>query len=327
MNNINILFLSAGRRVELIEHFRKAKEELNIDGKLVAVDLQSDAPAIFFADEYSKIKPIKDEGYIDDLIRICKEKSINLVIPTIDTELKVLSQYKGMIEEETGAKIMVSDEHVISIIRDKFKTAEFLESHGFKTPRIITEEDLEGKDYSFPMFIKPSDGSSSVSNFKINNEKELDFFKEYVPNPMIQEFVDGEEYCVDIFTDFEGNPITIVPKLRVASRTGEITKGKIVKDKRIVDTMKKLVEVLKPLGEINVDCMVSKDSITIIEINGRFAGGAPMSFKSGADSPKNLLRLLKGEKLQYNEDYKDNFTVLRYDYAICIDENGSVVNL
>lgn len=325
MTNINTLFLSAGRRVELVKSFKTAMKEIGITGSIIAVDLQKDAPALFFADERLSIRPIKEDGYIDDIIDICNRKDINLIIPTIDTELEILSKNKNYIEKNTNAKIMVSDERVINIIRNKFKTYEFLKSNGFNTPKVITEEDLIDKNYKFPLFIKPLNGSSSISNFKINNEHELNFFKQYVPNPIIQEFAEGEEYCVDIFTDFDSNPITIVPKLRTASRTGEISKGKIIKDKNIIELMKRLVDILKPIGEINVDCMVSNQGISIIEINGRFAGGAPMSFKAGANSPLNLYKLIMGEKLEYNEDYKDEFTVLRFDESVSIDKSGNVI--
>lgn len=318
MKQTNILFLSAGRRVELVKAFRKAMETSNTNGKIIAVDLQDTAPALYFADEFLQIRRVTEDGYIDDLIKICKEKNISLIIPTIDTELYILSQNKEKIENDTGAKIMVSDKNVISIIRDKFKTHDFLKENGFKTPRVITENDIDNKNYSFPLFIKPLDGSSSMNNFKVNNEEELNFFRKYVNKPIIQEFAEGQEYCVDIFTDFDGNPITIVPKLRVAARAGEIMKGKIVKEQRIINYMKKLVEVIKPIGEINVDCMVSENEISIIEINGRFAGGSPMSFEAGANSPLNLIRLLNGEKLTYNEDYQDGMLAFRFDDCVYI---------
>ena len=146
------------------------------------------------------------------------------------------------------------------------------------------------------------------------------FFKDYVPNPMIQEFADGQEYCVDVFSDFNSKIITTVPKLRLAHRSGEITKSKIVIDKENIELSKRLVKVLKPKGEINFDCIKTKDSIKIIEINGRFAGGAPISFKAGANSPKNLYKLLLGETLKYNENYTDGMIALRFDDAIFLNQ-------
>lgn len=318
MNEINILFLSVGRRVELVKAFRKAMHISKTKGRLIAVDLQDTAPALYFADEFFKIRRVTEDGYIEELIQICKDKNISLIIPTIDTELYLLSENKETVEKETGAKIMVSDKELIRIIRDKFKTHDFLRKYGFDTPRVITDEDINNKNYSFPLFIKPLDGSSSINNFKINNEEELKFFKKYVNKPIIQEFAEGKEYCIDIFTDFKGNPITIVPKLRLASRSGEIMKGKIVKDERIINYIKKLVKVIKPIGEINVDCMVTDEKISIIEINGRFAGGSPMSFEAGANSPLNLIKLLNGEELSYNEDYQEGMMAFRFDDCVYI---------
>lgn len=320
MREINILFSSAGRRVELINSFKKARDNMNINGKFIGIDIDEFAPALNFVDKKYIVPRLNSSEFIPTIIEICKKENISLIIPTIDTELEIYSKYKELIEKETNAKIMVSDIDVISTVRDKVKTYEFLKNEGFDVPKLITEDDIKNKNYTFPLFIKPLDGSSSINAFKIENEKELMFFKDYIPNPIIQEFADGQEYCVDVFSDFESNIVTTVPKLRLAHRSGEITKSKIVKDKEIIELSKRLVKVLKPKGEINFDCIKTKDSIKIIEINGRFAGGAPISFKAGANSPKNLYKLLLGETLKYNENYTDGMIALRFDDAIFLNK-------
>lgn len=316
MKEINILFSSVGRRVELVKAFRDASKELDVKSKLVGVDMDELAPALRFVDSMYKVPRLNSEDFIPTIIDICKKEKINLIVPTLDTELLLYAQNKKIIEEKSGAKVMVSDEKVISIIRNKVKTYEFLRENGFNVPKLITEIEIKNNDYEFPLFIKPLDGSSSINNFKINNEKELKFFKEYVPNPMIQEFVAGQEYCVDVFSDFEGNAITVVPKARLAHRGGEITKAKVIKDRELIEIGKKIVDILKPVGEINFDCIKTDNGISIIEINGRFAGGSPISFKAGANSPKNLYKYLLGEKLNYNQNYEDGFIALRFDDAV-----------
>lgn len=320
MRDINILFSSAGRRVELINSFRKAKENMNIKGNFIGIDIDELAPALNFVDKKYIVPRLNSSEFIPTIIDICKKENIALIIPTIDTELEVYSKNKALIEKETNTKVMVSDIDVISKVRDKIATYNFLRREGFDVPRLITEQDIDNKNYTFPLFIKPLDGSSSINAFKIENEKELIFFKDYVPNSMIQEFADGQEYCVDVFSDFNSNIITAVPKLRLAHRSGEITKSKIVKDREIIELSKRLVEVLKPKGEINFDCIKTKDSIKIIEINGRFAGGAPISFKAGANSPENLYKILLGETLEYNENYNDGMIALRFDDAIFLNQ-------
>ncbi|MDP0507289.1 MAG: ATP-grasp domain-containing protein [Fusobacterium sp. JB019] len=316
MEEINVLFSSVGRRVELVNYFRRASKKLNIKSKLIGIDNNETAPGLRFVDNYYLVPKVTDSNFISKVIKICKKENISMIIPTIDPELILYSENKEKIFKESGAKVIVSDLNSIKIMRDKIKTEIFLKEKGFKVPKTITKEDIKNKNYNFPLFIKPLNGSSSFNNFKINSEKELEFFKNYVPNPLIQEFIDGTEYCVDVFNDLDSNIITAVPKNRLAFREGEITKGRIEKDKKIIEISKNLMKVLPSIGEINFDCMKKDGEIYILEINGRFAGGAPMSFESGADSPMNLYKIFSGEKLEYNENYKDNMLSLRFDTAI-----------
>ncbi|MBR0492084.1 MAG: ATP-grasp domain-containing protein [Clostridia bacterium] len=326
MEDKNILILSAGRRVELIKCFKDAAKKLGITSKIVAADLMNNAPALYFADKKYQIPRIGTDNYIDSIIEICNEENIHLIVPTIDTELLILSQEKQKIEESTQAKVLVSDESVIKICRDKINTQRFFEENGFGVPVQIKEEDIKNENVEFPVFIKPLNGSSSINTFKVNNIDELKFFYNYVKEPIVQEFMEGEEYTVDCFLDFNSNIITIVPRKRIATRSGEIIKGKILKDQEIINDIRKVLEVLKPIGQITIQCMKTKEGIKYIEINPRFGGGAPMSIKAGANSCKNLYKLLNGEKLDFNEDYRENISFFRFDDAIMVDENMELIN-
>ena len=317
----NVMILSAGRRVELVKRFKRAAKELKIDSKIIGVDINNLAPALYFCDAKEIIPMINEENYLDTLLNICKKYDIKLVVPTIDTELLKISENIDKFEK-IGVKVNISTSDVIRICRNKKNTAKWLEENGFNSPRMITDEDLSNNNYEFPLFIKPLDGSSSINAFKIENKKELDFFKDYVPNPIIQEMVFGTEYTIDVFCDFNGQLITVVPRKRLAVRSGEILKGIIDKDRVIIDEIKRIISKLKPYGHITVQCIKSENNVVnILEINPRFGGGAPMSIDAGADSPKNLYRILMGEKLEYNEDYKDKLYFSRFDDAIMIDEN------
>ena len=310
MKAYNILVLNAGRRVELIQCFQKAAKKLNIKSNIIAGDCSSTAPAIYFADRYYIFPRISEPNYIDSLIDVCTKENIALVVPTIDTDLLLLSENKAYIESRTKARVLISNKEVVEICRDKTKTHKFLENDNFKVPKMYTLKELQ-KDIKFPLFIKPRSGSSSINAFRVNNEKELNLYLHIVNDPIVQEFIDGEEISVDVFLDFDSNVITIVPRLRIATRGGEISKGKIIKDREIINDVKRLMQALKPIGQITIQLMRTKKGITYIEINPRFGGGAPMSIQCGADSCENLYRLLMGEKLYYNENYRDNIMFLR----------------
>lgn len=90
MNTIKILFTGVGRRVELIQAFRQAANKENIELKIYGADISSSAPALAFCDYIRITSHMMSEGYIDELIEICRRDQIDLVIPTIDTDLLVL---------------------------------------------------------------------------------------------------------------------------------------------------------------------------------------------------------------------------------------------
>lgn len=318
MKKINILFLSSGNRVELIKEFNKAKKELNINGEIHTLDLDEYAATLYFSDKKGKISPIGSENYIKDLKSYCIKNKISLIIPLIEKELEILSKFKDEIERETNCKVLVSDENVIEIARNKYKTEKFLKENGFNTPKIISDLDIENKNYKFPLFIKPFNGSGSIENFKINNDEELSFFRKYVTNPIIQEFIEGQEYCIDVFSDFDKNIITIVTKERIEHSSGSISKARVVKDDDILLEIKKLVSILGSVGEINIDCIKKGKKVYIIEINARFPGGPPLSFRAGANSAKNIYRILSGEKLEYIKDYEYGLKVIRFNDSIFI---------
>ncbi|MGU9332073.1 ATP-grasp domain-containing protein [Clostridium perfringens] len=323
--NINVLILSAGRRVELVKCFKNAAKELGVNSTVITADLSDSAPASYFSDKNYKVPRVTTSEYIDSVIEICNQEEVKLVVPTIDTELLTLAKNRERLENETQAKILISNEEVIKICRDKITTSEFFKKNGFGVPNEIKDEDLENENYEFPLFIKPIDGSSSVNTFKVNNKKELDFFREYVDKPIIQSFISGIEYTVDVFLDFDSNIKTIVPRERIATRSGEISKGRIVKNLNVIEEVRKVMEVLKPIGHITVQCIETKEGIKFIEINPRFGGGAPMSIKAGADSPKSLYKLLRGEDVEYTENFDYGLLVLRFDDAIFINKNGELV--
>lgn len=318
---INVLILSAGRRVELINCFKRAKERLKIKGSIVAADASELAPALYFADINEIVPRISDnDGYIKAIVNICRNFNISLIVPTIDTELLLLSERKAEIEE-TGAKVLISDERVTKICRDKKNTQEFLEQNGFLVPHMLGEEELKKPEkLSYPLFIKPRDGSSSINAFQVHNAEELGMYLKLIENPIVQEYIEGTEYTIDAFLDFESNLITAVPRVRIATRSGEIAKGVIKKDREIIEDIRKLMDKLRPIGHITVQCKKTKRGIEYIEINPRFGGGAPMSIMAGADSCENLYRLLRGEKLKYTEKYRENLTFLRFDQSIMLNE-------
>lgn len=311
---MKILFTSVGRRVELMQAFKNAAKNLKENLEIYGADITDSAPALYFCDHKVVVPKIKDENYIPTLIKVCKEEKIDALIPTIDTDLLLLSQHKNDFE---NTKVIISDEDKVAICRNKKNTADYFNSVGLNSPHPV--DDYKNYNDGFPAFIKPKDGSSSIFAYKVENEQELIAYAHQVPNYIVQPFINGTEYTVDIFCDFEGNPIYITPRIRLAVRSGEVLKTEIRQDDSIINEIKELVKDYKPCGQITVQLI--KDSKTnknyYIEINPRFGGGAPLSIKAGADSAEALLRLLNGERLSYQDKKAEDGAIFsRFDQSV-----------
>jgi carbamoyl-phosphate synthase large subunit len=216
-------------------------------------------------------------------------------------------------------KIIISSFDKVQLCRDKRLTAAYFHSIGLLSP--LPVDDWKEYNEGYPAFIKPKDGSSSIFAYKVENENELKAYAGQVPEYIIQPFIDGTEYTIDIFCDFEGNPIFITPRIRLAVRAGEVLKTEIAQDEKIISEIKQLIAEYKPCGQITVQLIREKNTGDdyYIEINPRFGGGSPLSIKAGADSAEAIIRLLNGEKLSYIENAAENGAVYsRFDQSIRI---------
>lgn len=317
---MKILFTSVGRRVELMQAFRNAADELKLDLQIIGADITESAPALFFCDESRIVCRIREKEYIPQLLKICEEDQIDCLIPTIDTDLLLLAENKHRFEA-VGTKVLVSAVDKVRLCRDKRFTADYFNSLGLRSPKPV--DDVEKYDMGFPAFIKPKDGSSSIDAYKVENEKDLRTYAAKISDYIIQPFIAGREFTIDIFCDYDGKPVLITPRERLAVRAGEVLKTRICQDDQMIREMQTLVQDYRPCGQITVQLI--REEMTgedyYIEINPRFGGGAPLSIKAGADSAKAVLLMLAGETLNYEEKAaRDGAVYSRFDQSICINE-------
>ena len=317
MKEIHILVTGVGRRIELLQAFRQAALRLNINLKIYGADVSGTAPALEYCDYTRKVCSMRDSRYIQELVDICKKDKINLAMPTIDTDLLMLSRSVEVFES-IGTKVLISKLDKILICRDKNNTGKFFESCGLKAPKTYNNY----KEYfgPYPCFIKPKDGSSSINAFKVEDEEELSVYAGQIEDYIIQPFISGREFTIDIFCDFDGNPIYITPRERIQVRAGEVLKTQIYMDDTMINEAKVLCKAFKPCGPMTVQLIQDKNTGEnyYIEINPRYGGGAPLSMKSGARSAEALLRLLCGERVEYQRNSSCNGAIYsRFDQSVC----------
>ncbi len=315
---LTLVFTCVGRRIELLQAFRAAARRLGQDLRIVAVDSDPTAPGLLCADEPCLAPRADQPGYLATLLRAAS--GAQALIPTTDTDLQIISENRAQFTE-AGCAALIADPEIIEICRNKLLTYDFLRRNGIDTPRTYTPDQLRAAQPPppFPLFSKPLRGSASQRVNAINDALDLDYFLRRYDDLIVQEFVAGQEYTLDVYVGLDGIVRCVVPRARWQVRTGEVCKGVVVKDLAIMEAGRRVVEALarSPRGLVTLQCIVTPERrIRFIEINPRFGGGAPMSIAAGADYPAWLIQELRGEQPAIAFDgFRHGLCMLRYDWS------------
>jgi carbamoyl-phosphate synthase large subunit len=324
-NTFGILFTCIGRRVSLLNSFRRAAKQLKINASFFGTDTTPLSSALQLCDKRFLVKPTTHPRYISELLSIVKTNRVKLLVPTVDLDLKILAKNKPRFAA-VGCNVLVSSPHVVGICQDKRQTYRFLCKNGFDTPVTTSiAAALSKKKFNWPCFIKPWDGYASRGNAVVNNRKEMLLFAGRIPNAICQEFIRGAEHTCDVYVGFDMKVRCVVPRRRIEIRSGEISKGQVVKHPHIMGEAARLVETLGAgPGVITLQLFLTENGgVKFIEINPRFGGGVPLSIKAGANFPKWILQELLGRKPNIRFDgFRDNLIMLRYDSEVWLEDSN-----
>lgn len=321
MKNHNILITSAGRRVELVQAFQNALKAHIPDAQVFTADLYPDfSSACQISDKSFKVPKVESNDFISSLIQICKDNEVALVVPTIDTELIKLAENKSLFFEN-GITPIVSSVDLISICRDKRKSGELFLKNDVDTPKIYPKNKIE-----YPCFCKPYDGSSSVGAKILHSPDMLDEQTILNKKNIFMELI-GPEYCeytVDAYYDRQSKLRCLVPRERIAVRSGEVSKGITRKDFVYDYLLDRLTFLAGAKGCITIQVFgnIHTKDVKGLEINARFGGGFPLSHSAGADYPDWLIReYLFNETIAFSDKWAKNLLMLRYDAKVLVSHD------
>ncbi len=318
----NLLLSCAGRRVELLRIWEKTFSDLNLDAEVVATDAQPFAPAFALARRQAIVPRVTHPEFIPRMLQICNIHHIRWIIPTIDTELPILARERDKFEA-AGVHIMVSSPETIAIGADKRRTHEWFVAHDFPTfEQCSIDEALACKDWKYPCFAKPADGSRSVGAARIESREALEIRKNSGnhDNDVIESLGIGLEVTVDAYVSVKtGKCLCVVPRRRLEVRDGEVSKAKTIDAPEIVETVRRVAETLP--GACGTICIQlfwdpTTHQVQLMEINPRFGGGYPLSDAAGAHFARWFIEEELDLPSTANENWMRDLVMLRYDQSV-----------
>lgn len=313
----DILILSAGRRVSLTRLFRQAAAPHNLT--VATADMR---PAMSSACQDSRdwveLPHVRDADYAQRLENYCRSAGVQLVVPTIDTELPLLASLKARFAA-FGCTLAVSDLALVEHCADKRMTGALFEPLGLKMPRRMEIDAL-----SYPLIIKPYDGSLSAGISVLREPTELT--QSHLENPrnmfcQYLEHTEHDEFTCDAYFDRTNHIRSVVPRLRLEVRGGEVSKGQTVRNDIVPFLTEHLAHLTGAVGCLTIQIMRHRETGEkyLIEVNARFGGGYPLTARSGANYHQWLIEeYVLNRPIGDYAGWQDRLMMLRYDAEIFV---------
>lgn len=267
---MNILITAVGGPSGIC--FAKSLSEIK-DVRLIGTSAEEDTIGKPLVHAFHIVPFATDPAYLDTLKRIIKDEHVNFIIPTVDEEMRLLSEHS----EHLGCKVLVSPFETVLYTSDKGKMYEIAAEY---LPARYTKSAAP----SFTVFAKPKIGRGGKGAFVVKTADELS----RVPDEgyVIQELLETPEVSVDAMFDFEGNLVVAVPRVRSTIDQGISVTGTVFHDDSLLRIIRAITSRLRFVGPVNFQFMRGAEEYKLTEINARGSGGMGITIHSGADIPK-----------------------------------------
>jgi len=256
------VFISESGGAAAVCAIKSFRELNNFPIRIVSADIDNYAVGRNLSDEFYVCPKASDNAvdYLKWLNDLITNKSIDLILPTGEYDLRLLSLYKNTWDK---TKIYVSPEKSINICQNKLLFYNTLKNN-FNLP-LTLEGDL---------FQKPRRSAGSRGIKLISNDG----------NNIIQEYLPGKEYTVDVFCDENSESMGTVVRERVVIKSGISTQNKVCNFEKS-DLIRISEEICVFLGLIGPVCIQFKQDINgiekVVEVNPRLGGSSIVSTLAG----------------------------------------------
>ena len=251
-------------------------------------------------DKFVRVPRIRDDGYVDALVGICLEEKVDVLIPNHTEELDLLDAARREFEA-VGTRLLITGGKR-RIANDKIRWMKFFADTPVHVPlsfhvRNVDEVELAvNATPGTPFCIKRRGGCGGRGLYLVNHSHYQAGEKSGVPfaSPemlreafeggeelLLQEYLTGDEYTVDLLMD-HGEPLCGVTKLNSVMRGGIAMVSEVVRNEAVTSMCIEAAKLLQMDGNVGFDLIVTGDGQPhLIDINPRRTATISLARKAG----------------------------------------------
>jgi carbamoyl-phosphate synthase large subunit len=240
--------------------------------------------------------------FAEVLLARCLKMGADVVIPTVDSELRPLAAARAAFAR-AGVQLMLAPERALALTLDKLALARACAAV-VRVPRTEPlSEDVSPDSWTYPVIVKPRSGSGSRDITAVMSAEEL---KNLAPSAdfIVQEYLPGEEYSIDVLADNDGRVVAGVPRVRARVDSGVSVAGRTLHDRELEQFGAAVATAVGLTFIANVQ--VRRDAAgrpALLEVNPRAPGSLSLTVASGVDMPRMALDAMRGHPLPEHAEF------------------------
>jgi len=294
----------------------RALRRSSVPTGLIGLDANAWSAGLYQCDAHVVIPPVAEgEAYIGALERAIRDYHIDALIPGTDTELYAIACARERFAA-LGCRAISSTPDFVRMARDKLATCTALVSRGIAFARTMTwrETVWSARSMSFPVIVKPKDGSGSTGvkvlfdaeGLRCHQFSDEDIVQEYlVPKswgvPEARRFDamkqgrlrQEDEVSVQGLVAADGSLVGIYASINEL-RDGVPMRISPTLDPDILDFARRVFAVCANMGHVgpcNLQGRMTGDGLVLYEVNPRFTGITAVRAATGFNECEAALRL------------------------------------
>jgi carbamoyl-phosphate synthase large subunit len=276
--------------------------------QLIAADMDPWAAGLYLTGERTLVPAGAAPEFTAVLLDRCRALGVDVVLPTVDAELLPLARAREEFAA-AGVALLLAPAAALDVILDKLTLAEHC-AGVVAVPRTeLFGPSLDPASWTYPAVVKPRRGSGSRGVIIVDSAAELAAL-DRSPSLIVQDFLPGEEYSVDVLADAAGQVIASVPRLRARVDSGVSVGGRTVHDAEVERFGRVVARATGVTFVANVQCRRDVDGVpALLEVNPRMPGTLGLTIASGVDMPRLALAALLGRPVPAHVDFCERAVV------------------
>ena len=278
------------------------------DLTVYAADMDGWASGLYLvpAAQRRLVPPGADPGFVPALTEMVAADQLDLIISTVDVELLTLADRREALSPATLAAPCTD---TLNFALDKLSLARQCASTGLVPRTELAGPEALAVEWEFPVFAKPRRGAGSRGIRIVPDQAAL----AALPSDedlIVQEFLPGEEYSVDVISDATQRVIAAVPRTRTRVDSGVSIAGRTVRDPELEEAATRIAQAIGLTGVANVQLRRNRAGrAVLLEVNPRFPGALPLTIAAGVDIPSLVVDLFLGNPLPERVPFTELATV------------------